>query len=278
MSEALENKLKSLNDLNNLRKELKAKTIDRRLTELNLFDRTSKLFAPIINVVEKQNENLEVLKNNLINQQKTLPSSDDNQQRTLPSTELFKSIKDHSMFIPIEESNGEIFFKLKNRDAPQLKFNPSKPNELTIFPNDGSQEIKIKINEGTKTLLFDIHPNTSIITGEDFNEYLKIYKALGDKPGEGNRIKNIINTKSNKDALNLLLNNFNKTKPIKQTNLPTLGKGLVDSNEKIMKRLGVLSSAYKAGHTNVLKEMTAILDDLLERKIINKRQYQEFIN
>ena len=65
MSEALENKLKSLNDLNNLRKELKAKTIDRRLTELNLFDRTSKLFAPIVNVVEKQNENLEVLKNNL---------------------------------------------------------------------------------------------------------------------------------------------------------------------------------------------------------------------
>ena len=278
MSEALENKFKSLNDLNNLRKELKAKTIDRRLTELNLFDRTSKLFAPIINVVEKQNENLEVLKNNLINQQKTLPSSDDNQQRTLPSTELFKSIKDHSMFLPIEESNGEIFFKLKNRDAPQLKFNPSKPNELTIFPNDGSKEIKTKINEGTKTLLFDIHPNTSIITGEDFNEYLKIYEELGDKPGTSNRIKNIINTKSNKDALNLVLNNFNKTKPIKQTNLPTLGKGLVDSNEKIMKRLGVLSSAYEAGHTNVLKEMTAILDDLLERKIITKRQYREFIN
>ena len=270
MSEALENKLKSLNDLNNLRKELKAKTIDRRLTELNLFDRTSKLFAPIINVVEKQNENLEVLKNNLTN---------NHIQRTLPSPELFKSIKDHSMFIPIEESNGEIFYKLKNRDAPQLKFNPSKPNELTIFPNDGSQEIKTKINEGTKTLLFDIHPNTSIITGEDFNEYFKIYEALGDKPGTSNRIKDIIDTKSNKDALNILFNDFNKkSKLVKQTKRPTLGKGLVDSNEKIMKRLGVLSSAYKAGHTNVLKEMTAILDDLLERKIITKRQYREFIN
>ena len=269
MSEALENKLKSLNDLNNLRKELKAKTIDRRLTELNLFDRTSKLFAPIVNVVEKQNENLEVLKNNL---------TSNNIQRTLPSSELFKSIKDHSMFIPIEESNGEIFFKLKNRDAPQLKFNKNS-KELTIFPNDGSQEIKTKINEGTKTLLFDIHPNTSIITGEDFNEYLKIYEIIGDKPGAGHRIKNIINTKSNIDALNLLLSNFNKnSKLVKQTNLPTLGKGLVDSNEKIMKRLGVLSSAYKAGHTNVFKEMTAILDDLLERKIITKRQYREFIN
>ena len=114
------------------------------------------------------------------------------------------------MFLPIEESNGEIFYKLKNRDAPQIKFNPSKPNEITIFPNDGSQEIKTKINERIKTLLFDVHPNTSIITGEDLNEYLKIYEALGDEPGTSNRIKNIINTKSNKDALNLLLNNFNK--------------------------------------------------------------------
>ena len=172
----------------------------------------------------------------------------------------------------------ELFFKLKNRDAPQLKFNPSKPNELTIFPNDGSQEIKTKINEGTKTLLFDIHPNTSIITGEDFNEYLKIYDALGEKPGTSNRIKNIVNTRANNVALELLFQNFNKSKLIKQTKRPTLGKGLVDSKEKIMKRLGVLSSAYKAGHTNVLKEMTAILDDLLERKIITKKQYQEFIN
>ena len=57
------------------------------------------------------------------------------------------------MFLPIEESNGEIFFKLKNRDAPQIKFNPSKPNEITIFPNDGSREIKTKINEGIETVV-----------------------------------------------------------------------------------------------------------------------------
>ena len=218
--------------------------------------------------MKKQNENLEVLKNNLTN---------NHIQRTLPSPELYKSIRNHSIFIPIEESNDEIFYKLKNRDAPQLKFNKIS-KELTIFPNDGSQEIKTKINKGIKTLLFDIHPNTSIITGEDFNEYLKIYKIIGDKPGASHRINNIINTKSNKDALNLILNNFNKSKLVKQTKRPTLGKGLVDSKEKIMKRLGVLSSAYKAGHTNVLKEMTSILDDLLERKTITKKQYQEFIN
>ena len=53
MSEALDNKLKRLNKLRNLRKELKAKTVDGKLTKLNLFDRTSELFKPIINVVEK---------------------------------------------------------------------------------------------------------------------------------------------------------------------------------------------------------------------------------
>ena len=104
MSEASENKLKRLNKLHNLCKELKAKTVDRKLTELNLFDRTSELFKPITTVVEKQNENLEVLKNNL---------TSNNIQRTLPSSELFKSIRDHSMFLPIEENNGEIFYKLK---------------------------------------------------------------------------------------------------------------------------------------------------------------------
>ena len=44
-----------------------------------------------------------------------------------------------------------------------------------------------------------------------------------------------------------------------------------------MKRLSVLLTAYKAGHTNVLQEMTEILDDLVERKIINKKQYLEYL-
>ena len=38
------------------------------------------------------------------------------------------------MFIPIEgeDNNGNILLKLKNRDAPQLKFNKIS-KELTIF-------------------------------------------------------------------------------------------------------------------------------------------------
>ena len=67
MSEALRKKLQDLDTLNKTREELKAKTIDKRLTELNFFERTSKLFSPITKAIEKQNENLEVLKNNINN-------------------------------------------------------------------------------------------------------------------------------------------------------------------------------------------------------------------
>ena len=184
------------------------------------------------------------------------------------------------MFLPIsgDGKDGDIFLKLKARDAPQIKYNPNSKYEITIFPNDGSQEIKTKISEGTRKLLFDIHPDVDDILIEDFNEYFKIYKAIGDRPGASNRIKNIINTNQNKDALNLILEDFNKKNKVINQPKAIVGTGLINSNEKLMKRLNVLSSAYKAGHTNVLQEMTTILDNLLERKIINKKQYQEFIN
>ena len=104
---------KKINDLNELiktRNELKAKTVDKRLTELNFYDRTSKLFKPITKAVEKQteniNENLDVLKKQL--------NSQSQQQLTLPAAEAFKSIRDHSLFIPhSQHENGDISFKLK---------------------------------------------------------------------------------------------------------------------------------------------------------------------
>ena len=42
----------NLEKLVKLQKELKAKTIDRKLIQLNFYDRTSKLFQPITNAIE----------------------------------------------------------------------------------------------------------------------------------------------------------------------------------------------------------------------------------
>ena len=43
----------NLEKLVKLQKELKAKTIDRKLTQLNFYDRTSKLFQPITDTIEE---------------------------------------------------------------------------------------------------------------------------------------------------------------------------------------------------------------------------------
>ena len=256
MSEALENKLKSLNDLNNLRKELKAKTIDRRLTELNLFDRTSKLFQPITNKIEEGtkdiNENLKILENAL-NQQnlKTIEGAKSNLPITLktnsldklPKTWRFNQLEDGTFLLnkqPVTIENDTIRLSVSNTRYPFTK--------------------------NFKALLYGENVN-NIDNYDDLYNYLNFTKESGSSQ-TATRYKSLIQR----------INNLGKKGNSLQTNLPTLGKGLVDSNEKIMKRLGVLSSAYKAGHTNVLKEMTAILDDLLERKIITKRQYREFIN
>ena len=71
-----------------LQKEFKAKTIDRKLTQLNFYDRTSKLFQPITDTIEEGikdiNENLKILENAL-NQQnlKTIEGVEPNLPITL---------------------------------------------------------------------------------------------------------------------------------------------------------------------------------------------------
>ena len=127
--------LEYLKQLNNIRENLKAKSIDKRLTELNFFDRTSKLFSPITETVKKQaeniNENLDVLKKSLNNQQIQLLSS---QNIALPPAEIHKSIKNHSVFLPHnQQQNGDLFIKLKNRDSPQILYQFKNPHLITIL-------------------------------------------------------------------------------------------------------------------------------------------------
>ena len=82
---------------------------------------------------------------------------------------------------------------------------------------------------------------------EDIIARERIYKELGINPGQSKRSKNI---EAYKKHLTFLKDELSEE---------SSGEGLVDSNEKVKKRLRVLSSAYKAGHTNALQEMTLIL-------------------
>ena len=50
--------LEALKKLNKLQAELKAKTIDKALTDRNFYERTSEMFKPLIESNEKQTEDI----------------------------------------------------------------------------------------------------------------------------------------------------------------------------------------------------------------------------
>ena len=59
-----------------IRKQLIAKSVDRELTHLSFFERSSKLFEPLLESHDKVNDNLKALENNIkeqnIKQQQTV--------------------------------------------------------------------------------------------------------------------------------------------------------------------------------------------------------------
>ena len=150
-------------------------------------------------------------------EEKTLPPI------TFSGAEENKSIRDHSRFIHVYSQGENHFLKLKERDSPQLIFNP-KSNQLKIFPNDGSQEQNKIISEGVKEIIFNDQPDTNKISDEDFSDAFEIYHILGEKPGYSKRLQNLVSTRDNKEELEFYIKSFNKNvKQIKQ--VKKIGKG-----------------------------------------------------
>ena len=128
----LSKKMDNLEKLVKLQKELKAKTIDRKLTQLNFYDRTSKLFQPI--TIEEGtkdiNENLKILENAL-NQQKfkTIEGVKPNLAITLktnsihklPKTWAFNQLEDDTFLPnkqPVTIENDTIRLSTSNTSYP----------------------------------------------------------------------------------------------------------------------------------------------------------------
>ena len=131
MSEMLSKKINDLNELIKTHKELKAKTVDKRLTELNFYDRTSKLFEPITKAVEKQseniNENLDVLKKS-INSSSIVPAIESSSAPAMES-----SSNPIVLAPPLEGIDNNCFFK-----------GVSQTNEGAFFGVRGSAQLFVK--------------------------------------------------------------------------------------------------------------------------------------
>ena len=130
----LSRKIDNLEKLVKIQNELKAKTIDRKLTQLNFYDRTSKLFQPITDTIEEGtkdiNENLKILENAL-NQQnlKVITGAKPNLPITLktnsldklPKTWAFNQLEDGTFLLnkqPVTIENDTIRLSTSNTSNP----------------------------------------------------------------------------------------------------------------------------------------------------------------
>ena len=247
----LSKKMDNLEKLVKLQKELKAKTIDRKLTQLNFYDRTSKLFQPITNTIEKGtkdiNENLKILENAL-NQQnlKTIEGAKPNlpiilktnSMDKLPKTWAFNQLKDGTFLLnkqPVTIENDTIRLSASNTSYP--------------FTNN------------FKALLYGEDVN-NIDNYDDLNSYLNFIKESGSSQS-AMRYKSLIQR----------INNLRKIGNSLQTIV------IPNSIEKIKERLQILLAARKSGHSNIsLEEITTLLDNLLENKEITKKDYLKILH
>ena len=231
-------KMDNLEKLVKLQKELKAKTINRKLTQLNFYDRTSKFFQPTTDTIEKGtkdiNENLKILENAL------------NQQN-------LKAIEGVKPNLPITLKTNLLYILPKTWQFNQLKDGTFLLNNKPVTIENGNIRLSVSstsypFTNNFKALLYGEDVN-NIDNFNDLYNYLNFTSEAGSSQVAFRR-KNVMDR----------MNDLRKTIVIP------------NSIEKIKERLQILLAARKSGHPNIsLEELTALIDNLLENKEITKK-------
>ena len=249
-------KINHIKLLENLSKQKKInKNFNRkfRLEKQGFIEQSQELFKPIIEQQEKTNENILKAIEQKPNQ---IPAIEQNpNQIVLPPIEKVHS--NNSIFIRHLEDNNKLLLRLSQRNTPQIKIDKTNTGILTIYPKSG-EEFAIKNTQGLSELLFRKTIDFSKVTEEDRKTYDDIYKILGEKTSTSKRAK---------DIRNFLPKHF--------------GNGIVtisENPEELFKRLEILLAAKSQGHNNSKDEISAILDELLKQKQIDKKQYLSIYN
>ena len=243
--------IKLLENLSNQKKINKNFNRTFRLEKQGFSENTQELFKPIIDQQEKTNEN--ILKAIEQNPNK-VPAIEENPV-ILPPIEKVKS--DHSLFVQHLKDNNNLLLRLSQRNTAQIQIDNNNTGFLKILPKDGNPST-IKNTQGLSELLFNknIDLENPIFTKEDRETYETIYRILGEKYPTSKRGKDI--------------------KKVVFPNVPAIGNGIVtisENPEELFKRLEILLAAKSQGHNNSKEEISAILDELLKQKQINKEQY-----
>ena len=182
-------------------KERNAKTLDRTLTDLSFFERSSKLFEPLIESNVKVNDNLKELEKGIKQQNMLLgeflvqlSALESENKNRIPEVRLTpkKSFT--------EETGGNSWFKLDKDGSYYMACDKTKTPRFKvidgkiIFSKDKNDYI-VDITQGLSKLLFVKDFDKTKVRKEDVEQYYHLYGQLGVKEGNSKRARQIHKSK-----------------------------------------------------------------------------------
>ena len=256
---SLRKEINALKNETRIRKQLIAKSVDRELTHQSFFERSSKLFEPLLESHDKVNDNLKALENNIKEQnikrqQNVVQQSGELQARPLKNEIPKVKLEPKKTFA--EESGGNSWFKqddegsyyLANEKAQTPRF---KVREGKITFTRENNNYIVDVTPGLNELLFVKDFDTSKINKEDVEQYYRLYGQLTAKEGNSKRAKQI----------HRLFPSINRDHYIKGgTGLQmNTDKTIPKSKEAVINRIQVLLTSKSFGQENVSAELQNLI-------------------
>ena len=287
-----------IKDFIETRKRIKDNFIARKVGEIEYQTGLTKLFKPVTEtqkattkeITEAQKATAEKFTSELLPIKEGIEELPTKLfKKIFPSIELkgsdiinFGPLAVDSLLQAFTKNNIDLTFGIYAQDG---KFKIGS-EEVTIEDND----IKVKdtIFEGTPgfwELVTSKNPNTENFTEEDLNKYRQLViltntayhgnnpKLNKPKASKSNKWKNII-----KPIWEAIKAQKEDEEPDEDEPTPgTSGTGLIlpsDPNA-LINRFDLLFSSQKAGHTGVMNEIVAILDELKRQGVLKTNEYKK---
>ena len=237
-----------------IRKELNTKTLDRKLTELDFFERSSQMFEPLLDSNVKVQENLKTLEEGLKQQNIQHQQAIEENSSSIPKVKLepkktfAEESGGNSWF---KEANGSYYLASEKSKTPRFKV----VNGKIIFSKDNNDYI-VDITDGLNELLFVKDFDEQKVTKEDVEQYYRLYGQLGVKEGNSKRARKIHKAFPNVDREHYVRGGtgFNTDKTIPKT------------KKAVKNRIKVLLASKSFGQENVNKELNNLINYITNTK------------
>ena len=249
----------------------------RKMGQLAFMQNTSSLFAPITQSAESQSKVLESISEELKSQSKVSTTSSDR----VPTEDIERAIQVYSK-IPLikrttlSSSNSTSMKVSGTLHGSQLymlngKYFHVDTDKLLEIDNETGEILKLHtITPNITEILFNPNPLDKQYTKPELGQYLRILQTTGKQlDNTGEKMKSV-------------LAQLEMQKKPKLKNIPVMGTGVVkflpSDPKTLLERLFILLGSQQSGNDSQRNEAIAIMDNLLEKGIIDKKKYQSIYN